>query len=648
MAPADSAPLSLPPGPGPANDGGELLANRYRLGTLLGKGGMGEVWAATDLKLKREVAIKLIHRKLADHPDFARSFVMETELVARLRHPNIPQLHTVETAPDGRLFMVMELVRGITLRRLMERQGKVPPVRMICYAMYATEALGCAHEAGIRHRDIKPENLIVSEDEARASVLDFGIAKRVLEQAVVAGRRAAGGQAGTSKRRSTLLGTPGYVPPEAALGREVDHRADFFQLGVTIYEAISGRKPFPVRADDKTGMLSALLFDDPPPLPEDECPAGLWIILERLLAKAPEHRYDSADALLAAFLALLSQFRESVPAGHLRALVLQKDQQKQTVRKALARSTPPAEAPKSAPRPVRGGGPEKTEPMPGRSTLPLGAAFVARGPGFHEATAEPVEEGRGTLPMPAGFVPVSPTSPQSSRRSGVQEKEQEAVTAPLWVATPEPTSPVPATGVPAVAVAPARSAVAAPAPVQVEVAAPVRVEVAAPTRVEVAAEAARAVPAVLPVMPRSPMVPALILAAVSIAVLGMGIGMMVQVRYGQRAAEERPAATASAGPTATASTVPAATASAGPTATASAGPTAMASAGPTAMASAGPTAMASTVPAATTKPTTRPAPAPKSTGDLPVPRSSDVVDPFSSPAKKAAPPKPLPHPKLVF
>jgi serine/threonine protein kinase len=165
--------------PAPARPRPRVLAGRYRLHRLLGRGGMGEVWEADDAQLKRDVAVKLMQIRLAEHPDLAARFVSETEMVARLCHPSIPAIYTTETAPDGRLYMVMQLVRGTTLRRVIEDRGRIPVVHVVCYAMQVTDALAYAHQAGIRHRDIKPENIMVSAEDGRAFLLDFGIAKRM-------------------------------------------------------------------------------------------------------------------------------------------------------------------------------------------------------------------------------------------------------------------------------------------------------------------------------------------------------------------------------------------------------------------------------------------------------------------------------------
>src|SRR5262249_12584 len=151
----------------------------------------------------------------------------------------IPRILTTGTAPDGRSFMVMERVQHPSLRQVIDERGKLPVIEVIVYALRVAETLAYAHAAGVVHRDINPENILVGGPGERARVVDFGIAKRVREiDAAVRG--AAGGT------KSTPLGTPAYLSPEAALGRPVDHRADFYALGVVMHEAISGEKPFAV------------------------------------------------------------------------------------------------------------------------------------------------------------------------------------------------------------------------------------------------------------------------------------------------------------------------------------------------------------------------------------------------------------------
>ncbi len=403
VRPANSAPLPLR-SVAPANEGGALLAKRYRLDELLGRGGMGEVWAAYDVELDRHVAIKLIQLKLADHPDFARRFITETRTAACLHHANIPQIYTTDSAPDGRLYMVMQRVRGITLRQAIDTHGRVPAVHAVCYVIHAADAVACAHLVGICHRDIKPENIMVSEDDGRAWLLDFGIAKRTTESA---GERAAAALGGRIK--STALGTIGYVPPEVARGGKADHRGDLYQLGVTLYEAILGEKPYPAPEDDTTAMLSAHVFDDPAParsaLPA--CVAG-----DPAAAPGEGSGGSLPERGRAAGRAARAVPRDRVPSSDPTAKALHEDREQQVLRQAFASVPSPAESARRARRGARRADRAKAvqpaaEGQP--RTLPLAQGSAARSP--RTRTKERVN---GRRSMSAGFVPVSPAHPSSS------------------------------------------------------------------------------------------------------------------------------------------------------------------------------------------------------------------------------------------
>jgi serine/threonine protein kinase len=428
MPSTDSTDLSAP---APARPRPRVLAGRYRLHRLLGRGGMGEVWEAHDVQLKRDVAVKLMQIRLAEHPELAARFVSETEMVARLCHPSIPAIYTTETAPDGRLYMVMQLVRGTTLRRVIEDKGRIPVVHVVCYAMQVTDALAYAHQAGIWHRDIKPENIMVSAEDGRAFLLDFGIAKRM--EALGLGEP---GVVVSLRRKSTPLGTAGYVPPEQIEGRPVDHRGDFFQLGVTLYEALSGTRPHDATETDETGMLLANAFQKPLPLAERFCPPALWAVLARLLAKDPSERYAFADELLEDLRAFLSAWKEP---DRVVGRVLAQDRQDQVRRRAFAPgSDPPPSSrttasastrppqPGTDPMPSHGTDPmprrpasNATEPLPPSSTRPLAPGFAPRSPAHAAVESAAPEPPRTTLPLAPAYVPPSPvhTPPSEPART---------------------------------------------------------------------------------------------------------------------------------------------------------------------------------------------------------------------------------------
>jgi serine/threonine-protein kinase len=443
MSARTSAPLPI--GPSPANDGAVLLGGRYRLESLLGRGGMGEVWAARDMELGRAVAIKLLLRKLADHPEYVARFTREMKRVARLKHPSIPRVYTTGQGPDGRLYMVMELVPGVTLRRMIRTQKRLDTVTAVCIAIQVAEVLGVAHVAKIRHRDVKPENVMV-DDGGDASLLDFGIAQGDESESST-------GDEGMDRPRlkgSSRLGTLGYVPPELALHQPVDHRGDFYQLGVTLYEMLTGRKPYEVAEDDVSGVLAAHAYERPRPIRElvPECPESLCAIVDRLLAKNPDDRYGKADNLLRD---LRATFRESAPPGHPMASRLAQDRNDQARKRAFARrqsEAGPSEPPESMARPVRAA--PVPEP-PANHTEPLSWPVQ---PHASPATGAAAGVGeRRTLELAPGYVAKSPAyAAQAGGRKTVAIPRDQVRKGPTYAgaigALPPPARPILANGAP--------------------------------------------------------------------------------------------------------------------------------------------------------------------------------------------------------
>ncbi|WP_231864247.1 serine/threonine-protein kinase [Sorangium cellulosum] len=272
---------------------GALFQGRFLIDRLLGRGGMGEVWAALDTALERPVAIKIIHRALAGEARYAERFLRETKLAARVAHPNIVRLYDAGRAADGRLFMVMERASGVPLRELIAGGARLDPVRALHYAIQIADALSTAHEADLVHRDVKPENILVS-DGVRARLVDFGVAKDA--RGVGLGLTGQGRAVGTSR----------YMAPEQVAGGAVDARADLYALGVVVYEMLAGAHPYAVLDEasgiGETEILAAHVHLEATPLPEvlPGCPEALWTAVARCLAKRPEARFARAAELAAA------------------------------------------------------------------------------------------------------------------------------------------------------------------------------------------------------------------------------------------------------------------------------------------------------------------------------------------------------------
>ena len=279
-------PAAVPQPTGPVK--GLLFVGRYRLDERMGRGGMGEVWRCWDAQLERTVIAKFIHPALVREPSYLARFECEMRSLAKLEHPNIVRLYGSGTDPQA--YMIMELVRGITLRELMvtSERHRIKPAYAVCYAIQLADGLGVVHGMELCHRDIKPENVMISRDgRGHVTIIDLGIARSTL-----------GGRAGETTDR---LGTLGYAPPEMVLGRPTDHRGDFYQLGVVLYEMVAGRKPYSdVDESSESEMQAAHAFAAPDPIREvvTECPEALAAVIERLLAKDPEDRYQRSEEII--------------------------------------------------------------------------------------------------------------------------------------------------------------------------------------------------------------------------------------------------------------------------------------------------------------------------------------------------------------
>jgi len=267
--------------------------SHYRILRQLGRGGMGEVYEAEDLNLRRRVALKVLPPEVAQDEERLQRFQREAETLARLNHPRIVTIYSVEEA-DGVRFLTMEYVEGSTLREVIQ-SGRLPVDRLVVLARQLSEALAAAHERGVLHRDLKPENVLVDR-EGQLKVLDFGLAKSGPSEAATALM----GQEATLTIEGQLLGTVPYMSPEQAEGRSLDERSDIFSLGVMLYEMATGKRPF--AGDTRTALLSAILRDSPVPLGDQrpDLPSGLRELVEHCLEKNPARRPQSAGKVLEA------------------------------------------------------------------------------------------------------------------------------------------------------------------------------------------------------------------------------------------------------------------------------------------------------------------------------------------------------------
>ncbi|HYM75309.1 MAG TPA: protein kinase [Candidatus Dormibacteraeota bacterium] len=270
----------------------------YEIQSLVGAGGMGEVYRARDLRLRRDVAVKVLPAVVSSNPERLRRFEQEARAAAALNHPNILAVHQLGTYA-GTSYMVSELLEGETLREQI-RRGRVAALRVIDYGVQIAHGLAAAHEKGIVHRDLKPENLYLTKD-GRVKILDFGLAKLTQSQA---GSEHSAPTIGGETEPGLVMGTVGYMSPEQVRGQASDHRADTFAFGAILYEMLTSQRAFQKPTSLET--MAAILNEDPHGISQitPGLPPALQRIVHRCLEKNPEQRFQSASDLAFALEAL--------------------------------------------------------------------------------------------------------------------------------------------------------------------------------------------------------------------------------------------------------------------------------------------------------------------------------------------------------
>ncbi|HET9909999.1 MAG TPA: protein kinase [Anaerolineales bacterium] len=281
---------------------------KVRIEREIAKGGMAEVFLGTHLTLDRPVAVKVMHNYIEADPDFQSRFEREAKVVAALRHPNIIQIFDFDTA-DGRPYIVMEYLKGPSLAsylsELHKRGDRLPPARIARLLAALASAIDYAHEEGVIHRDIKPGNIILHNKARELStndpltpltepvVTDFGLVRIV--------------NSATQTASGMVSGTPAYMSPEQAQGVKVDHRSDIYSLGVLLYEMVAGRVPF--EADTSWTVILKHINEAPPPITGIQPP--VQGVIERVLAKNPDLRYQSCRDLAADYLEAIGLVAQS-------------------------------------------------------------------------------------------------------------------------------------------------------------------------------------------------------------------------------------------------------------------------------------------------------------------------------------------------
>ncbi len=263
----------------------------YEIVSALGAGGMGEMYKATDTRLNRTVAIKVLPPDLASDPVGRKRFEREAKTISSLNHPHICTLHDIGHQ-DGIDFLVMEHLEGETLADRLKK-GALPLDQALGYAIEIADALNTAHRHGITHRDLKPGNIFLTTSGAK--LIDFGLAK--LRQPKVAGEDATT-LTGPLTAPGTIMGTLPYMAPEQLEGQEADVRSDIWAFGCVLYEMVTGRRA--IGGKSQTSVIVAIVEQEPPPMPSVEpmTPAGLDYVVTTCLAKAPDDRWQTARDLL--------------------------------------------------------------------------------------------------------------------------------------------------------------------------------------------------------------------------------------------------------------------------------------------------------------------------------------------------------------
>ena len=253
---------------------------RYQIIERIGRGAMGVVYRARDEAMNREVALKVLMADFEDEPDVRARFLREAEAAASLSHPNIITIFDVGEDSD-RFFIVMELLRGATLKDFLKQDDGARMDRKLDLMLQIAAGLGAAHRASVFHRDLKPGNIFVRTD-GLVKILDFGVARL----------------AGSSMTASGfIVGTLDYMSPEQARGADVDARSDIFSLGGVFYYMVAGRKPFP--ANDLPTLFRQIQSEEPPPLDNTDASAELAGLIMKALAKSPDARFQSCQEVSA-------------------------------------------------------------------------------------------------------------------------------------------------------------------------------------------------------------------------------------------------------------------------------------------------------------------------------------------------------------
>ncbi|HEY8945881.1 MAG TPA: serine/threonine-protein kinase, partial [Polyangiaceae bacterium] len=288
---------------------GTVVGGRYKIEALLGTGGMGAVFRAEHVHMRKAVAVKVLHREMTLFPEVVARFEREAVAAGRIEHPHVAAATDFGRLEDGSFYMVLEFVEGKSLSALLKSEGPLPETRALGIARQIADALSAAHGANIVHRDLKPENVMLVDRDGRADlvkVLDFGIAKVQLGST--------GEQALT--QLGSVFGTPEYMAPEQAQGLPVDARADLYTVGLILYEMLSGVSPF--RHDEIVVVLTRQITAEPEPLPETitvETRELVYTLLKKDAKERVQTAAELRERLERRLAALAGTASDAVPAA---------------------------------------------------------------------------------------------------------------------------------------------------------------------------------------------------------------------------------------------------------------------------------------------------------------------------------------------
>jgi serine/threonine-protein kinase len=261
---------------------GQMIGQRFRIDALIGRGAMADVYRARDLETGHDIALKVLKKSLSGDPAIQQRFAREADVQAKLRHPNVAALHATGVTEHDEPYLVVELLRGKTLRHVIKTEGRLTPRKATSYAWQVLQALAAVHASGVLHRDLKPANIMLEPSPGpvdRVVLIDFGFA--TLEGAA------------RLTQQGTVVGSLTYIAPERLRGEQTDRRSDLYAVGTILFEMLQGTPPFTAAKD--IDLVELQLDAEPPPL-DAAVPEALRAIVTHALAKHPGDRYfDAAD-----------------------------------------------------------------------------------------------------------------------------------------------------------------------------------------------------------------------------------------------------------------------------------------------------------------------------------------------------------------